>query len=146
MNTLASRALAEAHNLNFAVSAKEIAVVCKHQRPTALTDLRGFSEFKKEASDIDEGESWPRQEEKKPVRSRATPTPQVIESQIDGDFEGWEGETIVKLTNGQIWQQDEYHYEYCYEFMPDVLIYRSGGVYKMKVEGSDEAVEVKRLK
>jgi hypothetical protein len=51
----------------------------------------------------------------------------VTESQIDGDFEGWEGETIVKLTNGQIWQQTEYHYEYHYAFMPEVLIYPSGG-------------------
>ncbi len=30
-------------------------------------------------------------------------TPNVIETQIDGDFEGWEGETIVKLMNGQVW-------------------------------------------
>lgn len=70
----------------------------------------------------------------------------VIESQIDGDFEGWEGETIVKLVNGEIWQQSEYHYEYMYSFMPEVLIYQSGGVYKMKVEGADETVGVIRLK
>ena len=25
---------------------------------------------------------------------------QVIERRVDGDFSGWEGETIVKLTNG----------------------------------------------
>jgi hypothetical protein len=70
----------------------------------------------------------------------------VIESQIDGDFEGWEGETIVKLMNGQIWQQIEYHYEYHYAFMPEVLIYQSSGGYKMKVEGTDVAVGVFRLK
>jgi hypothetical protein len=70
----------------------------------------------------------------------------AIETQIDGDFEGWEGETIVKLTNGQIWQQSSYYYEYYYAYRPEVLIYRSGSVYKMKVEGTDEAVEVKRLK
>ena len=29
----------------------------------------------------------------------------VIETYIDGDFEGWEGETIWKMDNGQIWQQ-----------------------------------------
>jgi hypothetical protein len=29
----------------------------------------------------------------------------VIESQIDGTFQGWSGETVFKLTNGQIWQQ-----------------------------------------
>jgi len=73
-------------------------------------------------------------------------TPNVIESQIDGDFEGWEGETIVKLMNGQIWQQTEYFYYYHYAFMPKVLIYKSGSGYKMKVEGIEKAVGVKRLK
>ena len=32
----------------------------------------------------------------------ALPPQTVVESQIDGDFNGWEGETIVKLMNGQI--------------------------------------------
>lgn len=70
----------------------------------------------------------------------------VIETKVDGDFEGWEGETIVKLMNGQIWQQTEYHYTYHYAYMPDVLIYKSGGSWKMKVEGVDKAVRVERLK
>ena len=70
----------------------------------------------------------------------------VIESKIDGDFEGWDGETVVKLMNGQIWQQTQYHYEYHYAFMPDVIIYKSGGRYKMLVDGTDEAVVVERLK
>ena len=72
--------------------------------------------------------------------------PEVIESQIDGTFEGWQGETIVKLMNGQIWQQSEYYYHYRYAFMPDVLIYNSGGVYKMKVEGIEKAISVIQLK
>ena len=70
----------------------------------------------------------------------------VIESQIDGDFEGWEGETIVKLMNGQIWQQSEYHYNYHYAFMPKVFIFRTSGKYKMKVNGVEKAVGVRRLK
>ena len=40
----------------------------------------------------------------------AAETPAVIESQIDGEFEGWEGETVFVLTNGQIWQQSSYDY------------------------------------
>jgi hypothetical protein len=72
--------------------------------------------------------------------------PSVIETQIDGDFEGWEGETIVKLMNGQLWQQTEYYYHYHYAFMPEVIIYHSGGGYKMKVDGIDKAVGVKRLR
>jgi len=70
----------------------------------------------------------------------------VIESQIDGEFEGWEGETVVKLMNGQIWVQTEYYYEYHYAYMPDVLIYQSRGGWKMKVEGIDRAVGVEQLR
>ncbi len=71
---------------------------------------------------------------------------EVIESEIDGEFEGWSGETIFKLANGQIWQQAEYDYEYEYEYRPKVMIYRSGGEYRLKVEGMDQSVAVKRLK
>jgi hypothetical protein len=73
-------------------------------------------------------------------------TPDVIESQIDGDFNGWEGETIFKLTNGQIWQQAEYDYEYEYAFQPDITIYKTAAGYKMKVEGMDDQILVKRIK
>lgn len=70
----------------------------------------------------------------------------VIETQVDGAFEGWEGETIIKLVNGQIWQQSNYRYEYHYAYMPKVLIYKSGVGFKMLVEGTSEAVGVTRLK
>jgi hypothetical protein len=70
----------------------------------------------------------------------------TIESQIDGEFEGWEGETILRLSNGQIWQQTEYHYEYHYAFMPKVIIFKSGAGYKMKVDGTEAVVGVTRLK
>jgi hypothetical protein len=75
-----------------------------------------------------------------------TKSKEVIESSIDGDFEGFEGETIIKLMNGQIWQQTEYYYHYHYAFMPKVLIYKSGSGYKMKVDGVDKAVGVIKLK
>ncbi len=70
----------------------------------------------------------------------------VIESQINGDFQGWEGETIFKLTNGQIWQQSEYAYSYHYAYRPEVMIFSTNGGYKLKVEGMDEKIAVKRLK
>ena len=73
-------------------------------------------------------------------------TSSVIESEVDGSFEGWKGETIVKLTNGQIWQQTEYHYEYDYVYRPEVLVFKSRLGYKMWVEGIDEPVRVERLK
>jgi hypothetical protein len=69
-----------------------------------------------------------------------------IESQIDGDFEGWEGETVLKLTNGQLWQQTEYYYHYHYAFMPNVIILKTTTGYKMLVDGIPKAVGVTKLK
>ena len=72
-------------------------------------------------------------------------SPTFIESQIEGDFEGWEGDTIVKLINGQIWQQTEYYYHYLYAFMPQVVVYRSDSGFKMKVEGIEKSIGVSQI-
>lgn len=69
-----------------------------------------------------------------------------IESEIDGEFSGWEGETIFKLTNGQIWQQAEYAYTYTYKYRPKVVIFRRGVSYQMQVEDMDSKIRVTRLK
>ena len=84
-----------------------------------------------------------------PVRSLATEpiqTEAVIESRIAGEFKGWDGETIFRLQNGQIWQQALYAYTYHYAYAPPVTIYRSGGQFKMKVEGVEAPLVVRRLK
>ena len=70
----------------------------------------------------------------------------VIETQINGDFEGWEGETIFKMINGQIWQQSSYSYKYHYAYMPEVLIYEFEGSWFMRVEDVDEIIEVTQLR
>jgi hypothetical protein len=90
-----------------------------------------------------------------PAGPMAPPTPSgvspgvasgVIESRVDGEFNGFDGETVIRLANGQIWKQVEYWYHYHYAYSPQVLIYRDGAYYRMKVEGIDRAVEVERLK
>lgn len=53
---------------------------------------------------------------------------------------------MFKLLNGQIWQQAEYAYKYCYRFMPDVLIFKSGTGDKMTVDGVDGIISVRRLR
>ncbi len=68
----------------------------------------------------------------------------VIKSQVNGEFKGWEGETTYKLTNGQVWQQSTYSYEYTYSYMPEVTVYSAGGGYKMRVEGT--LADVRRIK
>lgn len=75
-----------------------------------------------------------------------TVAPSAIESRLDGDWEGWDGDTIIKLMNGQIWQQVDYHYEYNYSYMPDVVIFKTNNGYKALVEGVDKAVGVERIK
>jgi hypothetical protein len=82
----------------------------------------------------------------KKTQQPAPTEPKVIQSHIDGDFEGWEGETIFKLDNGQIWQQASYAYTYHYAYHPEIMIINVKGTWKMKVEGVDEMIDVKRLK
>jgi hypothetical protein len=77
------------------------------------------------------------------VRSSCSP---AIESTISGEIEGWEGETVFKLDNGQIWQQAEYEYTYFYAYRPDVTIYQTNAGCRMKVEAETDTVLVKRIK
>lgn len=75
------------------------------------------------------------------------PSGEAFKSQIDGDFEGWDGDTVFELTNGQIWMQDEYAYAYHYSFMPKVLIYKGrSGEWRMRVEDMTETIRVRRLR
>ncbi|MHA6248175.1 hypothetical protein ACXYMU_09590 [Pontibacter sp. CAU 1760] len=73
-------------------------------------------------------------------------TGSVIETTIDGEFEGWEGETIFKMMNGTIWQQASYSYTYHYTYMPRVMIYKKRGTYYMKVEDVSEEIAVRQIK
>ena len=75
-----------------------------------------------------------------------TPSGSYIETRIDGEFEGWEGETIFKMQNGTIWQQASYAYKYKYAYSPKVLIFgKSDGTY-MKVDGINDEIRVRRIK
>lgn len=70
----------------------------------------------------------------------------VTESNIDGNFDGFKGDTIMKLTNGQIWQQSEYYYWYHYAYSPKVVIFETRYGYKMQVNGIKKQIGVIRLK
>ena len=70
----------------------------------------------------------------------------AVENTIAGDFKGWDGETIFKLDNGQIWQQAEYDYSYSYSYRPDVTIYETSAGCRMKVEDENETILVRRIR
>ncbi len=87
----------------------------------------------------------PKPEPTRPTNVRSDCAP-AVESTISGDFNGWEGDTIFKLDNGQIWEQDEYDYMYSYSYRPDITIYQTTAGCRMKVEDEDETIIVKRIK
>ena len=64
----------------------------------------------------------------------------VIESKIDGTFEGWDGDKVYTLTNGQIWKQKKYKYKYKYAYRPEVIIAEINGSYVMQVKGTSAEV------
>ena len=70
----------------------------------------------------------------------------VQDGTISGWFEGWDGDTIVELTDGSVFKQTEYHYEYDYSYRPDVTIFVEPFGYELLVEDTDEPVEVEMLR
>lgn len=73
---------------------------------------------------------------------------EVIESNIDGDFKGWDGNSTFKLANQQEWKQDgSTGTLFSNLFRPAVLIYLTAEGYKMKVTGVDEdPILVKKIR
>jgi hypothetical protein len=61
-------------------------------------------------------------------------------------MKGWSGDTLFKLDNGQIWEQDEYDHTYFYEYRPDVTIYLTSAGCRMRVKGEKDTLLVKRVK
>lgn len=78
--------------------------------------------------------------------STTAPSSSYIESNIDDDFEGYDEGNLYELSNGQIWKQVEYQYSYTYSYRPEVVIYKDGSRYYMKVDGMTDKVQVERIK
>lgn len=72
---------------------------------------------------------------------------EVIESNIEGDFKGWDGTSTFKLTNAQEWQQDHRTPTVTFNlYSPAVFIYLTPAGYKMKIEGlNEDPIFVKKI-
>ncbi len=72
---------------------------------------------------------------------------EVIESRIVGPFEGWRGRTIVKLENGQKWQQSESGSRGDVNMSGPAVTIKpmSMGSWLMVVKGCNCSVRVKRI-
>lgn len=70
----------------------------------------------------------------------------VVQSRINGTFNGWDGDTIFELENGQIWKQRDYAYMYHYAYRPKVTIIKEDFSYKMFIEDVTETLVVEKIK
>lgn len=73
-------------------------------------------------------------------------SPDVIESRILGEFRGWNGRTVFRLENGQVWQQSAPG-EFVYRAQDPVIVIRRGtfGSYLLRVDGKGTTVRVRRI-
>ena len=67
----------------------------------------------------------------------------VYSSRINGTFNGWDGNSMYTLTNGQTWQQASWYWYWSWKYRPEVLVYFDSG-WKMKVDDL-KAVSVRRI-
>lgn len=73
-------------------------------------------------------------------------TGEALESQISGESKGYKQGMLFKLTNGQIWEQTDGWFFFFFQVMPKVTIFQTNGFTKLKIEGMDQAVTVKRIR
>lgn len=82
----------------------------------------------------------------RPAGSVNASSTNIVSSTIRGEFEGWSGETVFVLDNGQVWQQASYAYHYHYAYRPQVTILPVDGGWVMQVEGVSQLLPVRRLR
>lgn len=80
--------------------------------------------------------------------TKAPEAAEALESQLVGEFSGWEGKSVFRLKNGQIWQQNDTstraerpRMEPKVRIFPGLL-----GAYWLEVEGIKQRVKVKPIK
>lgn len=67
------------------------------------------------------------------------------ESEIVSDFSGFSSGNVFELSNGDLWEQEDYTTEYSYKTRPDIKIVKDGSDDKLYVEGMKKLVKIKKL-
>ncbi len=77
----------------------------------------------------------------------AAEVPSAIRAHIEGEFRGWDGKTIFRLDNGQVWQQRiGGRYRGPKMTDPEVEIVKGRFGYYLEVLSSNRSVGVKRIR
>jgi hypothetical protein len=70
-----------------------------------------------------------------------------VRAGVVGGFQGWSGDTVFELDNGQVWQQTgSERYEYSGEDRAVVITRGFLGSFSLQAEGLNRTVRVKRIK
>lgn len=77
-----------------------------------------------------------------PPRDTGSASVSEINSQVVGEFTGYNDGAVFQLTNGQVWQQSRYKYNYKYKYRPRVRIYLEGGRWMAEFDCMEEPIEV----
>ncbi len=70
-----------------------------------------------------------------------------IESAIDGALDGWQANSRIKLTNGQVWQVSDDSSAFCNCSNKKAIVRRGAlGSFLLEIEGTNRSPRVKRVK
>jgi hypothetical protein len=69
----------------------------------------------------------------------------VLNSKIEGEFNGYNDGAVFRLANGQVCQQKRYKYKYKYKYRLSVQIAHNGTEYMMHVDCMSEPIAVVRV-
>jgi hypothetical protein len=69
----------------------------------------------------------------------------VQEGNLEGEFQGWDGETVFRFDNGNSWKQAVYRYRYFYKYRPHAKIWEHRGEHLLEVDGDREMLPVRRV-
>lgn len=78
---------------------------------------------------------------------RIRPEPAALTARISGPFDGWSGDTVFRLDNGQVWKQVQ-RGKFSVRLEDPLVRIEKGflGAYFLSVDGFGSRVKVKRLK
>lgn len=71
--------------------------------------------------------------------------PVAIASRIDGEFAGWDGDTLFKLENGQLWRQLGRNVSHACKHSPEALVYSDHGACRLRISGMSDTIFVERV-
>ncbi len=70
----------------------------------------------------------------------------VASGQLKGSFKGFKNrKTVFQFWGGKAWRQAEYKYLYHYAYMLRAEVVQVGSRYMLRVEGVNQAVEVRKV-